>query len=155
MDAKGLLVASDNHDRSLYTSPQGLTFLHERNIIHRVCPTKRFTLKALIYNQSPQDISPSNVLINHYAADLLSHHSNARKVWRINNDRVKYSLIDFDCAMLLPKSTRRLPSSFAHFGKPVWHPNDICAGEHDYDPYAYDVGCMGNLFADYFDVRMP
>ena len=94
------------------------------------------------------------MLINYYTADGLESESCAKKVWRINNENVKYALIDFDTAMVLPKSTRRLPWSFATIGQPMWHPPDVYAGEHDYDPYAFDVGCMGNVFASELDVRV-
>jgi hypothetical protein len=33
-----------------------------------------------------------------------------------------------------------------------WHPRDVDAGEHDYDPYALDVACLCNVFASEFEV---
>ena len=94
------------------------------------------------------------MLINYYTADDLEFESCAKKAWRTNSKLVKYALIDFDTAMVLPKSTRRLSSSLATIGQSTWHPLDTYAGEHDYDPYAFDVGCMGDVLANKFDVRV-
>lgn len=60
--------------------------------------------------------------------------------------------MDFDVSLLLPKDVRRLPCSYAFVGQPFFQPNDIRAGEREYDPYAFDVACLGNTFAYIFDV---
>jgi hypothetical protein len=36
----------------------------------------------------------------------------------------------------------------------MYQPEDVSAGEHDYDPYAFDVACMGCIFATEFDVSL-
>ena len=33
-----------------------------------------------------------------------------------------------------------------------YRPPDLDLGQHDYDPFAYDVGCLGNMFRDNFSV---
>jgi hypothetical protein len=95
------------------------------------------------------------MLVNHYSADLLALRSESRRRWRLangDNGRVRYCIIDFNISLLLPKNVRRLPRSYASAGVWMYHPEDVSAGEHDYDPYAFDVACMGCIFATYFDV---
>jgi hypothetical protein len=106
-------------------------------------------------HRAEQDISPGNMLVNHYSADPLARRSEARRSWRTANTstkQVRYCYIDFDISMILPKDVRRLPSDYAFEGQLLKHPKDVHAGEHDYDPYAFDVACLGILFASYFDV---
>ena len=96
-----------------------------------------------------------NILVNHYSSDAASQGSEARRLWRRSNittSRVKYCLIDFNISLLLPSNVRRLPNEFAHVGIGFFHPPDVSAGERDYDPYKFDVACLGNLFACNFDV---
>jgi hypothetical protein len=95
------------------------------------------------------------MLVNHYSAHFLAGRSDARRSWRTANSltgQVRYCYIDFDISMVLPKDVRRLPSDYAFAGQLWMHPKDIYAGEHDYDPYAFDVACLGILFAYEFDV---
>ena len=102
-----------------------------------------------------QDISGSNILVNHYSSDAVAETSLARREWRLANlysTRVKYCLMDFNLSLILPQGVRRLPSKYAHVGISLYHPPDIWAGEYDYDPYAFDVACMGHVFASRFDV---
>ena len=104
-----------------------------------------------------QDISEANMLVNHYSASLVDYTSEARRKWRTadtSNEYVRYCLTDFNISLLLPGDVRRIPSRFALDGCPHYHPPDVWAGEYEYDPYAFDVGCMGNLFASEFDVSL-
>ena len=66
---------------------------------------------------------------------------------------MRYAIIDFNCALLLPKNVRRIPSINTDVGTWLYQPADASAGEYDYDPYAFDVACLGGLMAAYFDVR--
>jgi hypothetical protein len=95
------------------------------------------------------------MLVNHYSADALACFSTARRSWRTANTltkQVRYCYIDFDISMILPKDVSRLSSDYAFEGLGLWQPRDVHAGEHDYDPYAFDVACLGNVFASEFDV---
>ena len=96
------------------------------------------------------------MLVNHYSATLMAIRSKSREDWRLanaSNNNVHYCLIDFDVSLILPKDVRRLPSTFAFYGHLFFQPPDIQAGEIDYDPYAFDVACLGNVFASEIDVR--
>lgn len=133
---------------------KGLIFLHDHNIVHRV------RLHHEVHSASSlitlyQDISYANMLVNHYSSDLSALKSLSRSGWRHSDvyfSRVKYCLMDFNLSLILPDGVRRLPSRYAFVGCCPFHPLDICAGEYDYDPYAFDVGCLGNAFAESFDV---
>lgn len=56
--------------------------------------------------------------------------------------------------MVLDQFVRLLPALESSLEQLLRHPVDTYAGEneYDYDPYAYAVGCMDHLFANYFDV---
>ena len=102
-----------------------------------------------------QDIKAGNILVNHYSADFAAKDSQSRKKWRrdnLSNNQVRYCLIDFDLSVILPKDVKRLPCSYAYCAPPFSHPRDIDAGEYDYDPYAFDVACLGYCFVPRFDV---
>ena len=102
-----------------------------------------------------QDIKVANMLVNHYSSDLAARDSQSRKKWRrdnLSNNQVRYCLIDFDVSMILPDNVKRLPCTYAYCAPPFLHPKDIDAGEYDYDPYAFDVACLGYCFVSKFDV---
>lgn len=104
-----------------------------------------------------KDISCANMLVNHYSANLLAIRSESRRRWRLangDNGLVRYCIIDFNLSLLLPKNVRRLPSSYSTVGSWIYQPNDISAGEPDYDPYAFDVACLGGVLASRFDVSL-
>ncbi|CDO75412.1 hypothetical protein BN946_scf184855.g15 [Trametes cinnabarina] len=67
---------------------------------------------------------------------------------------VSYALYDFDCAVQLPPDTSlkdcRRPPLESTIGKPDYHPGDTWQGELDYNPFAFDVACLGNLFVYHF-----
>jgi len=57
--------------------------------------------------------------------------------------------------MFPPTSTtveRRLPYNLSWDGT-MNQPHDTSQGELDYDPFAFDVGCLGVLFCQKFQVR--
>lgn len=69
--------------------------------------------------------------------------------------RALYALIDFDWSVMFdPTSTpaeRRLPcNSFISGGNFAY---DTAQGELDFDPFAFDVGALGQLFCFKFQVR--
>jgi hypothetical protein len=71
------------------------------------------------------------------------------------DSRLQYALFDFDISIMFnPDSTpaeRRLPSEFSWEGG-YHQPYDTSQGELDYDPFAFDVACMGNFFREYLQV---
>ncbi|EIW63526.1 uncharacterized protein TRAVEDRAFT_43812 [Trametes versicolor FP-101664 SS1] len=40
-------------------------------------------------------------------------------------------------------------------GTPLYHPLDTSCGEYDYNPFAYDVACLGNLYRIHFSTIVP
>ena len=95
------------------------------------------------------------MVVNHYSATFVAKVSQSRKKWRhdnLSNNQVRYGIIDFDVSMILPEDVKRLPCTYAYCAPPRLHPKDIDAGEYDYDPYAFDVACLGYCFVSTFDV---
>ena len=68
-----------------------------------------------------------------------------------------HCLMDFDRSLKLPPSTPldtcRLPAEEALVSGTPYQPFDLNLAEHDYNPFAYDVGCLGNMFRITFAVR--
>ncbi len=66
-----------------------------------------------------------------------------------------YCLFDFDFSVQFPPSTPlercRLLTDVVVSATP-YQPLDFAAGEYDYDPFAFDVGCLGNMFRMHFAV---
>ncbi len=68
--------------------------------------------------------------------------------------RMKYVVFDFNLALMFPASTTRascrLPRKGGGFGLNA--PSDLSQGEYDYEPSAFDVGCLGLTFSILFQV---
>ncbi len=71
---------------------------------------------------------------------------------------MKYALFDFNLALMLPESAPRasfrLPRKGGFFAS-LDAPLDLDQGEYDYDPFAFDVGCLGIMFEEFFRVSGP
>ena len=76
----------------------------------------------------------------------------------IRTSEVAFCLSDFDCAVQLPPGISlkdyRLPSIEGTIGTPMYHPADLHLAERDYNPFAFDVGCLGMLFLYHFTVSL-
>lgn len=106
-----------------------------------------------------QDIKLGNMLINHYGRIGTDDYNNIRALWRREEPHhVKYALFDFDISVMfsptLPPVKRRLSSNLSFQGT-FNRPHDTMQGELDYDPFAFDVGCLGVMFCNMFHVRPP
>ena len=70
----------------------------------------------------------------------------------------QYCLFDFNQSVIFPRKAPlnmcRLPDRFSWSGTPEYHPMDLNQGELDYDPFAFDVGCLGFFLLQKFHVRM-
>ncbi|CDO74564.1 hypothetical protein BN946_scf184931.g3 [Trametes cinnabarina] len=121
--------------RFMHCTLTALAFLHEKRIVHR-------------------DIHETNIMVNWYCytADPLVRSQGMRAHRRTS--AVSYALHDFDLALQLPPETSlrdcRRPSIESCIGKTDYQPSDTWAGEVDYNPFAFDVGCLGNLFIYHF-----
>lgn len=110
-----------------------------------------------------KDLSHSNILVNHF------DRNNRRGVTQVSYDNnpiscadrmslrerglVRYCLFDFDISMIFPPNASamdcRLDSSLSNWGISLYHPPDTKQGEFDYDPFPFDVACLGNFLAEY------
>ncbi|KAI9067541.1 hypothetical protein FKP32DRAFT_1609404 [Trametes sanguinea] len=100
-----------------------------------------------------RDIDTNNILVNCYRPDACRSASSALPEHRRSN-HVCYSLIDFDIALQMsediPLGSCRLPASAAYIGSALYQPPDVRLGEHEYNPYAFDVASLGNIFRIHF-----
>ena len=80
--------------------------------------------------------------------------NNVRRTLRCDGHLV-YGINDFDVSIIFPPSVTReecrLPISGSWYGGQN-QPLDTRQGELDYDPFVFDVGCLGVLFCDNFQV---
>ncbi|KAI0780017.1 kinase-like domain-containing protein [Fomes fomentarius] len=113
----------------------GLSFLHEHRIAHR-------------------DINDRNILTNGYCpgVDVMDARSIACE--HSCTPSASFCLMDFDLAIQLPldvslKGCRR-PLQEAFRGSPQYHPSDYSLAQPEYNPFAFDVGCLGMVFICYF-----
>lgn len=87
------------------------------------------------------------MLVNHFWIYPYNDH----RVRLRKEGQLAYALFDFDTAMMLKPGQRRLPCHFSWIGG-IDAPDDTTHGELDYDPFAFDVGCLGLVFDRYFEV---
>jgi len=71
---------------------------------------------------------------------------------------IRYGVFDFDLAIIVPRTSTPclLPTEMANVGSPWHHPSDADEGSV-YDPFKFDVACMGQMFCFYnhFTPIMP
>jgi hypothetical protein len=134
-------------------SPQGLSFLHSRFIAHRV------RRPSLMFNSSahvPQDIKRDNIVVNHFLHSQYIEHNLSRQTLR-SQGKLVYCWIDFGFSVMfsptsLP-SERRLSTAGDYLVLGCNYTHDTSQGEIDYDPFADDVGSLGQLFCEQFQVQ--
>ncbi|KAI0630179.1 kinase-like domain-containing protein [Trametes polyzona] len=110
----------------------GLSFLHEHRIAHR-------------------DIHDANILVNWYCYHDVERNTVQQELRRqIRSRTVTYALFDFNLSLQLPPGTSlktcQRPASEGLLGVGLYHPDDIYQGQPYYNPFAYDVGCLGFMF---------
>ncbi|KAI0645513.1 hypothetical protein C8Q79DRAFT_1119239 [Trametes meyenii] len=113
---------------------QGLTVLHAHRIAHR-------------------DIDTSNMLINRYDPTSESTDKEALAEY-INSGAARYCLFDFNLSIQLPPDTClrscRRPAIESVTALTSYTPDDIALGQPFYNPFAFDVGCLGNMFRYFY-----
>ncbi|KAI0355665.1 hypothetical protein OH77DRAFT_303712 [Trametes cingulata] len=119
---------------------QGLSVLHAHRIVHR-------------------DIIETNMLVNYYCPDRSVQDMDSVLRERRRTGDPAYCLFDFNLSMQLPPGTSlrecRRPAVEATTGLSSFSARDIELGEHEYNPFAYDVACLGNTFRVYFSRAVP
>ena len=105
-----------------------------------------------------QDICDSNMLVSCYRQDRIVEQFMRDLSELRREDHVRYAFMDYDQSIQLPldvsvKECRR-PSSEAWVGWDFYKPLDVWLGESRYNPFAFDVGMLGNMFRVYLAVRM-
>ncbi|KAI0780195.1 kinase-like domain-containing protein, partial [Fomes fomentarius] len=117
----------------------GLVYLHEHRIVHR-------------------DIGDHNAVTNAYCLED-EYHFQGIVAEHSRSTAAVFAFIDFDLAIELPRDVShrecRLPSSKAWCGMPCFHPPDYLLAEPEYNPFAFDVGCLGMMFLYYFTNAVP
>ena len=103
-----------------------------------------------------QDIRASNVLVNGYCPEIEDYESMAIVKEHLSSSSAAFCFFDYDLAVQLPKNaclynTRR-PAWEGNRGSPEFHPQDIYLAQPEYNPFAFDVACLGNMFVHYFTV---
>ncbi|CAL1698414.1 unnamed protein product [Somion occarium] len=113
---------------------KALAFLHKNLIVHR-------------------DIRPGNVLVNFYAPGQANYQC------FFASKHTKFALCDFGCSTMFPSdilpADRVCPAADSECGTFEYHPPDVAEGATVYDPFAYDVACMGGLLCEVIGYMTP
>ncbi|OBZ77033.1 Cell division protein kinase 2 CRK1 [Grifola frondosa] len=118
---------------------RGLSFLHDQRIAHRDIAHTNLMINCFI---------PTHYLLIDKQRPLLEKHR--------SSSQARYCLFDFNLSkrfpLGLPIESYRSQSTEAFIGWDAFHPRDVYQGEFEYNPFAFDVACLGNLlmfrFAD-------
>ncbi|KAH9855099.1 hypothetical protein C2E23DRAFT_857839 [Lenzites betulinus] len=130
--AQVMLITTTSGHRTL----KGLSMLHALRIAHR-------------------DINTSNILIDsgcYHAGCSTFDYPLLTKEHRRARD-VHYALFDFNAARLLPDSSLRdchRPRREAMSVSSMYHPLDVLYGDPTYNPFAFDVASLGNIYVAWF-----
>ncbi|PPQ82692.1 hypothetical protein CVT25_009422 [Psilocybe cyanescens] len=112
----------------IHSMLKGLNFLHKHNIAHR-------------------DIKAGNFLVNHFGDDYRLSGSTVRDDLR-SKGLLSYALFDFDHSVMLPPEGDRTQYRLPYYES--WGTinvvTDTAQGEHDFNPFVFDVGALGRLF---------
>ena len=106
-----------------------------------------------------QDISEANILKDIGAEDsdwmqgLVNYPPLPSYDGRPRDFRTRYCLYDFNLSLRLPPETSLQDCRISSVGVDGWgtywaHPQDIAQGEYEYNPFAFDVACLGNVLLD-------
>ncbi|KAK7676331.1 hypothetical protein QCA50_020714 [Cerrena zonata] len=116
---------------------KALAFLHKNMIIHR-------------------DPRPANVLVNFY--DNHERHPDTCRAF-FATGRARFALCDFGLSHIFPPDTppelRLRPAEESEWGTYEYHLADLESGDSMYDPFAYDVGCLGGLLCEMIGYLTP
>ena len=93
-----------------------------------------------------QDINQRNTLVNHFGNELTVASNVFRLQLRLRG-KVTYMLCDFDCSLAFTptKNQREIRLSTINSSVVVsnLYPPDAFQGELDYNPFVFEMGCLG------------
>ncbi|KAK7684497.1 hypothetical protein QCA50_012444 [Cerrena zonata] len=116
---------------------KALAFLHKNMIVHR-------------------DLRPANVLVNFY--DYGETHPETCRAF-FATGQARFVLCDFGLSHMFPPDTppelRLRPAEESEWGTYEYHLADLESGDSMYDPFAYDVGCLGGLLCEIIGYLTP
>lgn len=96
----------------------------------------------------------SNMVVNFFGNDMIFGGYHFLRRSHLARGLLSYALIDFDLSIMLPPEVQ--PGDFKLSRKESWvgtyMPSDTLQGEFDYDPFAYDVGTLGVVFCEEYQV---
>ncbi|KIJ23923.1 hypothetical protein M422DRAFT_56635 [Sphaerobolus stellatus SS14] len=104
-----------------------------------------------------KDIKTDNTPVNHFGAHHHSRNNGKRRRLR-SSGRLTYALFDFDLALIIPTSSstqRRLPAWRSFEIVTIESPYDTSQGELDYDPFIFEMGCLGIMLCQEFQHCTP
>ena len=125
--------------------------------MHIAAPFLPLSNKFMVFFVT-KDIRSGNIAVNHVGC--LSHiHNNTLRPALRREGRLTYALFDFDISIMFPSSFTaaecRLPYWMSWHGCLFIPPYDTTQGEIDYDPFAFDVACLGIHFCERHQVCHP
>ncbi|RDB18101.1 hypothetical protein Hypma_000978 [Hypsizygus marmoreus] len=128
-------------------------FLPEFESIGEVLNAMRCLLKGLCFLRSKlivhRDIKSANIVVNHIGFPDDLRENSMRKSLR-REGKLVYCWIDFDSSVIFPSTStlaeRRLECGWYTIVGGGNYAYDVAQGELDYDPFAYDIGSLGQLF---------
>ena len=97
-----------------------------------------------------------NVLMNHFADDFSIDFHPGRATLR-KQGKALYALMDFNLSIMAPTDIKRnqYRRSYRDSLDGTWpQPFDTAAGEFDYNPFAFDVACLGVVFCLRYQVSI-
>ena len=101
----------------------------------------------------PQDIRGTNFLVNGFCPELEDYESVAILKDHLSSSDLAFCFFDYDLAIQLPNASlddTRRPAWEGNRGSLEFHPPDIYLAQPEYNPFAFDVACLGNMFLHYF-----
>ena len=103
-----------------------------------------------------QDMKLENMLTDYCRDDgCLTFGDKTRSALRAQG-KLRYAIIDYNVSFMVPPEIKHeeytLPYFKAWIGTWIYQPYDNQQGEHEYNPFAYDVGALGMMFCNLFQV---
>lgn len=96
----------------------------------------------------------SNMVVDFFGNELTSGGYYSLRHAHLVEGLLSYALIDFDLSIMLAPDIRResfrLPRQKSWAG--TYCHSDVLQGELDYNPFAYDVGILGAVFCESYQV---